>query len=48
MPSEQVKRIRNEAMCVLVCINGQIGMFFEIALVSINFFKFVIESINIF
>lgn len=32
LPSEQVKRTRNEAMCVLVCINGHIGMFFQIGL----------------
>lgn len=32
LPSEQVKKTRNEAICVLVCINGHIGMFFQIGL----------------
>lgn len=48
LPSEQVKRIRNEVMCVLVHINGQIGMFFEIALVSINFLNLSLNPLLIF
>lgn len=32
LPSEQVERTRSEAVCVLVCINGQIGMFFKTVL----------------
>lgn len=32
LPGVQVKWTRNEAMYVLVCINGQMGMLFQIRL----------------